>query len=235
MSPLGIVLSGAGAAAGIVVGLRWSPPAGVGALAWGGRVLGRRAAGPPSARVPATSLSEPWRSYAIAGRGVQAALRPGRRVGAGGPLRERLQQLSGRLDEGIDESWRIARRGHEIVGAIGQIDTTSAQPELAELRRSIGDRQPTPAQAQTVRRWRPSWRRRSGWAAGRRQPRPAAPARRPLRRARRPHRRGQRRLRRHRRPRQRRRRPRQRAGEPAHRHGGDRPAPALAAAAAMTL
>ena len=31
-----------------------------------------------------------------------------------GPLRERLQQLSGRLDEGIDESWRIARRGHEL-------------------------------------------------------------------------------------------------------------------------
>ena len=39
MSPLGIVLAGAGAAAGIVVGLPLVAAAGVGALAWGGRVL----------------------------------------------------------------------------------------------------------------------------------------------------------------------------------------------------
>ena len=39
MSPLGIVLAGAGAAAGIVVGLPLIAAAGVGALAWGGRVL----------------------------------------------------------------------------------------------------------------------------------------------------------------------------------------------------
>ena len=67
-----------------------------------------------------------------------------------GPLRERLQQLSGRLDDGIDESWRIARRGHELVGAIGKIDTASAERELAELRRSIGTRQPSPAEADTM-------------------------------------------------------------------------------------
>jgi hypothetical protein len=65
-------------------------------------------------------------------------------------LRDRLQQLSGRLDEGIDESWRIARRGHEIVGAIGQIDSASAQQELTELKRSIGRKQPTPSQSQTA-------------------------------------------------------------------------------------
>jgi hypothetical protein len=67
-----------------------------------------------------------------------------------GPLRDRLQQLSGRLDEGIDESWRIARRGHELVGAIAQIDTASAQHELAELKRAVGRKQPTPAQRETA-------------------------------------------------------------------------------------
>ena len=68
----------------------------------------------------------------------------------GGPLRERLQLLSGRLAEGIDESWRIARRGHELQGAIATIDTTSAQHELAQLRVWIGDRQPSPAEAETI-------------------------------------------------------------------------------------
>jgi hypothetical protein len=150
MSPLGIVLAGAGAAAGIVAGLPLVVAAGVGALAWGGRVLAAVPKDAPSARVPASTLSEPWRSYAT--QAEEAKKRFDRIVASvpTGPLRERLQQLSGRLDEGIDESWRIARRGHEIVGAIAQIDTTSAQAELAELKRSVGRKQPTPAQAQTV-------------------------------------------------------------------------------------
>ena len=58
--------------------------------------------------------------------------------------------MSGRLDDGIDESWRIAQRGHEIVGAIGKIDTQSAERELADLRASIGDRPPTPAEQDTA-------------------------------------------------------------------------------------
>src|SRR5688572_29297706 len=64
MSPLGIVLAGAGVAAGIVVGLPLIAAAGVGALAWGGRVLVAVPKDAPSARVPASTLSEPWRSYA---------------------------------------------------------------------------------------------------------------------------------------------------------------------------
>ena len=150
MSPLGIVLAGAGVAAGIVVGLPLIAAAGVGALAWGGRVLAAVPKDAPSGRVPAASLSEPWRSYAT--QAEESKRRFDRVVGSvpAGPLRERLQQLSGRLDEGIDESWRIARRGHEIVNAIGQIDTASARAELADLHRSVGRRQPTPAQAQTA-------------------------------------------------------------------------------------
>ena len=150
MSPLGIVLAGVGAAAGIVVGLPIVAAAGVGALAWGGRVLAAVPGPPPSARVAPNSLSEPWRSYAM--QAEDAKKRFDRVVASvpAGPLQDRLKQLSGRLDEGIDESWRIARRGHEIVGAIGQIDTTSAQQELTELKRSIGRKQPTPSQAETA-------------------------------------------------------------------------------------
>lgn len=146
MSPLGIVLAGAGLAAGVVAGAPIAVAAAVGVAAWGGRVL---AAVPRDdrERVRLDRLSEPWRGYAA---GAQEAKRRFDEVVAGvaaGPLRDRLHGLSSRLDEGIDESWRIARRGHELVEAIGKIDTTSAAAELAELRRTgAAD---TPAGAET--------------------------------------------------------------------------------------
>ncbi len=151
MSPLGIVLFGVGTAAGIVVGLPVVAAGAIGVLAWGGRVAAAvPGAAPESARVPASSLSEPWRTYAV--QAEDAKKRFDQVVGTvrSGPLRERLQQLSGRLDEGIDESWRIARRGHEIVGAIGKIDTMSAQRELDDMRGSIGSRTPSASESETM-------------------------------------------------------------------------------------
>lgn len=150
-SPLGIVLFGAGAAASIVIGLPLAAAAGVGALAWGGRVLAAVPGPKPSARVEPRTLSEPWRGYAVQ---AQSAKRRFDQIVATvpvGPLHERLQLLSGRLDEGIDETWRIARRGHELVGAIDTIDTQSAERELEELRQSVGSREPTASEADTAR------------------------------------------------------------------------------------
>ena len=150
MSPLGILLAGAGTAAGILVGLPVAAAAGIGALAWGGRVLASVPRGASSARVSPSSLSEPWRSYGV--QAEDAKRRFDNVVGsvAPGPLRERLELMSGRLDDGVDESWRIARRGHEIGEAIGKIDTVSAEAELADLRRQLGPDAPSPAHAQTI-------------------------------------------------------------------------------------
>lgn len=149
-SPLGIVLFGVGAAASIVAGLPIVAAAGIGAAAWGGRVLAAVPKAPPSSRVAPGSLSEPWRTYAV--QAEESKKRFDRVVASvpAGPLHDRLQQLSGRLSDGVEESWRIARRGHEIVAAIGTIDTVSAQAELADLKRSVGRRQPTPSQAETA-------------------------------------------------------------------------------------
>lgn len=148
MSPLGIVLAGAGMAAGVVAGAPIALAVGIGAVAWGGRV----AAAIPRDNVDRPQperLSEPWRGYA---QGAQNAKQRFDQVVsdvAAGPLRDRLKRLSERLDDGIDESWRIARRGHDIVGAIGKIDTQSAAAELAELQRSGAAA--TPAGAQTAK------------------------------------------------------------------------------------
>jgi hypothetical protein len=150
MSPLGILLAGVGTAAGILVGLPVVAAAGIGVAAWGGRVLAAVPGGTPSARVAPSSLSEPWRSYGL--QAEESKRRFDRVVEsvAPGPLRERLELLSGRLDQGVDESWRIARRGDQIGAAIGKIDTVSAEAELADLRRRLNGVAPSPAQAQTI-------------------------------------------------------------------------------------
>src|SRR5262245_21707876 len=105
MSPLGILLAGVGAAAGILVGLPVVAAAGIGVAAWGGRVLAAVPRPAPVARVDPSSLTEPWRSYGV--QAVEAKKRFDNVVDsvAPGPLRERLELLSGRLDQGVDESW----------------------------------------------------------------------------------------------------------------------------------
>jgi uncharacterized coiled-coil protein SlyX len=150
MSPLGILLAGVGAAAGILVGLPVVAAAGIGVAAWGGRVIAAVPRQAPSARVAPSSLSEPWRSYGVQAEEAKRRFDNVVDSVAPGPLRERLELLSGRLDQGVDESWRIARRGHQIGAAIDKIDTVSAQAELADLRYRLGEAAPSPAQEQTI-------------------------------------------------------------------------------------
>lgn len=149
MSPGGILLAGAGAAAAILAGAPLAIAAGLGALAWGGRVLVAMPSNPsrPDAG-NLSNLSEPWRGYAQQAQDAKKRFDTVVASVPAGPLHDRLQRLSGRLDDGVDESWRIAKRGHEIVGAIGKIDTAAAEAEIEELRRSGASTGP---QADTVK------------------------------------------------------------------------------------
>lgn len=155
MSPLGIVLFGVGTAGAILAGVPVVGAAGVGVLAWGGRVL---AAMPRDGRRPkmhAASLADPWRAYVASAQDAKG--RFDRVIGDmdAGPLRNRLVGLASRLDDGIAESWRIARRGNDITNALAKLDTLQTQTELAQLRayiagRPSGMQQPTGSEAQTM-------------------------------------------------------------------------------------
>lgn len=150
MSPLGIVLFGAGMAGAILVGIPVAGAAGVGAVAWAGRVLAAVPRNPRADRVEPFTLSDPWRSYVVGAQEAQA--RFGRVVAdmGRGPLRERLAGLAERLDDGVDESWRIARRGDDISRALARLDTVRTETELAQLRMSLGDRAPSAAARKTI-------------------------------------------------------------------------------------
>lgn len=151
MSPLGIVLFGAGAAGAILVGAPLAAAAAVGVLAWGGRVLAAVPRDATRPRVQPSALAEPWRSYVAGAQDAKTRFDGVVRDMSDGPLRERLTTLATRLDDGIDESWRIARRGNDISQALARLDTDRPRTELAALQQSLGGRPASEAAAQTIR------------------------------------------------------------------------------------
>lgn len=150
MSPLGIVLFGVGAAGAVLVGAPLVAAAGVGALAWGGRVLAAVPRDPSQYQVAAGSLVEPWRSYVQAAKSSKARFDAVVRSMTNGPLKDRLWELATKLDAGVAESGRIATRGNAISGAIGSLDTGAARAELAQLQAQAGP-SPSAAMAETMR------------------------------------------------------------------------------------
>lgn len=132
-SPLGIVLAGAGAAAGILLGGGIPVAIGLGAAAWAGRVAVAVPRDPRPDRIDPFTLGEPWK------RMVQDALQAQNRFTEAvnearrGPLRERMEEIALRIGTGVDEAWRVGRTGQTLMEARRRIDTAEAQRELAEI------------------------------------------------------------------------------------------------------
>jgi hypothetical protein len=137
-SPSAILLAGAGAAVAIVGGLPILAAAGVGAAAWAARValaVPRRAKGE---RIDPYALKDPWRQYVREAQSAQA--RYARAVGTAdpGPLRQRLEEIGARIDTGVREAWRVAKRGAALEGALLSLDIPRTRQELAQVERDAG-------------------------------------------------------------------------------------------------
>jgi hypothetical protein len=134
-SPSGILLAGAGASVAIVAGLPVVAAAGVGALAWLGRVAFAIPRPPKGERIDPFALGEPWRHFVQ--DALQAQARYGRAVSSAkaGPLRERLVEIGDRIADGVEECWRIAKRGDDLDEAISHLETPQAIRELREAER----------------------------------------------------------------------------------------------------
>lgn len=105
-----------------------------GAAAYGGRMLlsgphdqGRRDRPDPFA------VHEPWRRF------VSDALDSRRRFHdavtgmATGPLHDRLAEIGDRLEDGVDEVWRIAQQGHTLTEARPRVDVDRVRRQLAAI------------------------------------------------------------------------------------------------------
>jgi hypothetical protein len=109
-----------------------------------GRQGARRRATVParSDRIDPFALSEPWRHYVNGALQAKARFDAAVRGMRSGPLKDRLRSMGARLQDGVDDSWRIARRGHEIQAAISRLNTREVEQRLAALRHEVGDHSP---------------------------------------------------------------------------------------------
>ena len=143
-SPLGILLAGAGASVGILVGAPLAIAAGIGAAAWAGRVAVAVPRAPAGDHIDPLALNDPWRRFVSSAQQSQRRYAEAVRSAKPGPLRDRLTQIGGRVDDALQECWRIAKQGQLIAEASTQVDVSQAQKELDDVEAQLGGATPDP-------------------------------------------------------------------------------------------
>jgi len=129
-SPSGILLAGAGAGVAIATGLPLvvAPVAGV--AAWAARVLAAIPRQRPTERIDPFAVPEPWRRFVVEALKAQVRYRQAIAGASAGAIRERLESIGARIDDGVEEAWRIARRGAQLEEARATIDEAEIRREL---------------------------------------------------------------------------------------------------------
>jgi hypothetical protein len=140
-APGSILTFGAATAVGIVATAPLSLPAlgilGVGALfgsaAYGAKVL---FAMPPKAKgqqIDPFGVNEPWRRFVAEALQARARFEQSIATMKAGPLRETLDDIGDRLQDAVDECWRVARRGQAVADARSLINVEGTRYELGQM------------------------------------------------------------------------------------------------------
>ena len=134
-SPSGILLAGAGAAVGIVLGAPIAAAAGVGALVYALRVAASVPKDPDKLDdIQPRTLREPWRRFVIEALSAQERFQRAVATMSRGPLRTRLEEIGVRIGEGVRECWRIAQRGEALEDGMRQLEHPEAvRRQLAQV------------------------------------------------------------------------------------------------------
>lgn len=146
VSPTGILALGAGAALGILIGGGIPAAVGLGTVAYAARVAVALPRHRPEERIDPFALDEPWRRYVQDARQAHARFREALDGARPGPTQDRLREIDDRIDTGVREVWRIARRGHELVEARHRVDPETVRHDLDALEAPAGSA-PTPGSA----------------------------------------------------------------------------------------
>lgn len=139
MAPSAIVLAGVGAAAAILAGLPALAVIGAGGLAYAirvGMLLPRKRRG---SRIDPMSISDPWRGFVREALDAQRRYRNAVGSATEGPMRDRLIEIGERIDAGVDECWRVARRGNQLNDAIANLDVPQARADLDAAKKASRD------------------------------------------------------------------------------------------------
>lgn len=132
-SPSGILLAGATASAGILVGLPVVGVVAVGAAAFAARVAVAIPRDQRRERIDPFALQDPWRRYVKEALDAQKRFETAVHDAPAGPMHQRLAQIAARIDDGLDDCWRIARQGHTLAKAHRRLDADEAARELEQI------------------------------------------------------------------------------------------------------
>jgi len=146
-SPSGILLAGAGASVAIAAGLPLLAAPVIGAVAWAARVALAVPRNAPRERIDPDALPEPWRHFVVEALRAQARYQQTVATAEAGAIRDRLRDIGARIDDGVHEAWRIARRGAQLVEARRSIDAEEARRDLAGVQGRSGTAADRTAQA----------------------------------------------------------------------------------------
>lgn len=136
VSPSAILAAGVGAAAVIAGGLPLLlAPVAAGA-AWLARVALAVPKAPKGEVIDPFTVSEHWRRMVIDAQQAKSRFDKTVQRTRSGPLRERLDDVGSRIEDAVEECWRIAVQGDALEAAYQQLDVKSVHRELDELERS---------------------------------------------------------------------------------------------------
>ncbi len=128
-APSSILILGGAAAAGILVaGPVIGAVLGVGAYA--GRVLAAVPRRGRDDRIDPALLRAPWRDYVHETQIAEARYRKVVKDARSGPLKDRLSLIGDRIQDGVGEAWRIAKRGQALEDGLHQMQPQEAQRQL---------------------------------------------------------------------------------------------------------
>lgn len=130
-SPSGILATGVGAAAGILVLGPFGALAGL--LAYGIRVAVAIPRAGKGERIDPFAVNEPWRQFVQHALASRTRFAEAVRTMQAGPLHDHLIEIGERLDEGVEECWRIARRGQLLARARSQVNDDEIRRERDQL------------------------------------------------------------------------------------------------------
>jgi hypothetical protein len=145
-APSSILTFGAATAVGIVAGLAVPAAFVLGAAAYGAKVL---LAVPRKAKrrlIDPFGVNEPWRRFVS--DALKARARFDQAIGTmkPGPLRESLDDIGDRLQDAVDECWRVACRGQAVAEARSLINVEGTRYELSQMQ----ERAPEPEAASST-------------------------------------------------------------------------------------
>jgi len=132
-APSAILLAGAGISAGVLGGLPLLAALGIGAAAYGIRVAFGLPRRKREERIELAGLPEPWRHFVREALDAQNRYRRAVATAAAGPLRDRLVEIGQRVEQGVRECYRIARRGAALEGGLSALDADAADQQLSAL------------------------------------------------------------------------------------------------------